>query len=356
MNIVDATSRYERWLRRHAAVVPADLKLKHRRMAEGPFEFLRATYYRWVQIWDATAGDLAKSPAVLAVGDLHVENFGTWRDAEGRLVWGVNDFDEADKLPFTLDLTRLCVSAVIAARQHALPLGSRGVSELILDGYADGIAAGGRPFVLEESHPALRAIAQSRLKDAEAFWVRLRTLRPVADRPPRPARRLLSRLLPKEASEVRIAHRVAGLGSLGRRRFTAVGELSGGFIAREVKELVPPASTWARGTESRRVFYSDLLESTVRCPDPFLIHRGRWVGRRLSPSNSRIEIPSLNGPADLERVLHSMGFETANVHLGGGNRKRLRVALRKLKPSALAAAIRDLERAVARDWKRWRGR
>jgi len=32
---------------------------------------------------------------VLAVGDLHVENFGTWRDAEGRLIWGVNDFDES---------------------------------------------------------------------------------------------------------------------------------------------------------------------------------------------------------------------------------------------------------------------
>jgi len=36
---------------------------------------------------------------VLAVGDLHVENFGTWRDAEGRLIWGVNDFDEAWRLP-----------------------------------------------------------------------------------------------------------------------------------------------------------------------------------------------------------------------------------------------------------------
>ena len=36
-----------------------------------------------------------RRPAVLAVGDLHTENFGTWRDAEGRLIWGINDFDEA---------------------------------------------------------------------------------------------------------------------------------------------------------------------------------------------------------------------------------------------------------------------
>ncbi len=32
---------------------------------------------------------------VLAVGDLHVNSFGTWRDAEGRLCWGLDDFDEA---------------------------------------------------------------------------------------------------------------------------------------------------------------------------------------------------------------------------------------------------------------------
>jgi hypothetical protein len=47
----------------------------------------------------------------MAVGDLHLENFGIWRDAEGRLVWGVNDFDEAHPMAFTNDLVRLAVSA-----------------------------------------------------------------------------------------------------------------------------------------------------------------------------------------------------------------------------------------------------
>ena len=51
---------------------------------------------------------------MLAVGDMHVENFGTWRDAEGRLVWGVNDFDEAAKMPYTIDLVRLAASAMLA--------------------------------------------------------------------------------------------------------------------------------------------------------------------------------------------------------------------------------------------------
>ena len=60
--------------------------------------------------------DLATGPEVLAVGYLHIENFGTWRDAEGRLVWGINDFDEACRMPYAIDLVRLAASAVIAAR------------------------------------------------------------------------------------------------------------------------------------------------------------------------------------------------------------------------------------------------
>jgi len=34
-------------------------------------------------LWQETCPDLAKGPWVKAVGDLHVENFGTWRDTEG---------------------------------------------------------------------------------------------------------------------------------------------------------------------------------------------------------------------------------------------------------------------------------
>ena len=45
MNIVKATARYEDWLKSHTELVEADLRLKHRRMAESVFPFLRATFY-----------------------------------------------------------------------------------------------------------------------------------------------------------------------------------------------------------------------------------------------------------------------------------------------------------------------
>ena len=50
------------------------------------------------------------APQILWVGDLHLENCGTWRDVDGRLVWGVNDFDEAAVMPYVFDLVRLAAS------------------------------------------------------------------------------------------------------------------------------------------------------------------------------------------------------------------------------------------------------
>ena len=110
MNFIKATRSYEKWLACCLRIVPSDLAYKHSYMAESFFVFFRGTFYRWAQLWPEVCPELAAAPKVVAVGDLHVENFGTWRDAEGRLVWGINDFDEAFPMAFTNDLVRLLAS------------------------------------------------------------------------------------------------------------------------------------------------------------------------------------------------------------------------------------------------------
>src|ERR1022692_596331 len=135
MTIVDATERYEAWLGKQMPLVGADLAFKHERMAATGFEFFRATYYRWAQSWTKFCKKASTAPKVLAVGDLHVENFGTWRDGEGRLVWGINDFDEAIELPYTNDLIRLAASAALAVREDKLKFDLQVACEAILGGY-----------------------------------------------------------------------------------------------------------------------------------------------------------------------------------------------------------------------------
>ena len=150
MTILQATREYEAWLGRQIPILKPDLTLKHRRMAGDPFSFLRATFYRWMQLIPSLCADCFSAPSVLSVGDLHVENYGTWRDAEGRHFWGINDFDEASRLPYTNDLIRLAVSACLAIKLEHLADAAGAACASILDGYTTaGLEAGGillRPF------------------------------------------------------------------------------------------------------------------------------------------------------------------------------------------------------------------
>jgi len=353
LKISKATRRFEKWLGKRGTIVKPDLDLKHKLMAENAFMFLRGTFYRWAQVWRDLCPDVARAPEVLAVGDLHVENFGTWRDAEGRLVWGVNDFDETYPMPYTNDLIRLAVSAHLAASAGHLKIHGSAVSKAILDGYVASVRSGGRPFVLEERHPWLRAIANSELRNPERFWNKMDEL-PTLQNVPKSARKALDSLLPERNMECRMAHRVAGIGSLGHERFVAITDWQGDRIVREAKGLTESACVWANGQGSRSILYEEILEKGCRDPDPYVRIRGRWLVRRLAPDCSRVELTSLPAKVDEKRLLELMGFETANIHLGSRNAaKAVRKDLSKRGKGWLHEATKIMIHSVTEDYEDW---
>src|SRR5580698_3734014 len=356
MNIVKATNRYETWLARHTTLVKPDLRLKHQRMADSPFPFFRATFYRWMQLWPEVCSDLAKAPRVLAVGDLHVENFGTWRDIEGRLVWGINDFDEAETMPYTIDLVRLATSALLASEEGHLQLESKNACAALLDGYHESLVEGGRPFVLEEEHRWLRSIAINELRDPVHFWAKMDTLPKISSNLPRKLRTSLDRLMPEAGLDYRTVRRVAGLGSLGHVRVVAIAECHGGRIAREAKALTPSAIHWASGKKGRKkIMYQTILDRAVRDLDPFVHLHGSWVVRRLAPFCSRIELAVLPTNRDEIKLLYAMGWETANIHLGTRDARRtITKHLDRLKPVQLLSAAKEMAKAVTKDFHAWR--
>ncbi|HXQ30183.1 MAG TPA: DUF2252 family protein [Gemmatimonadales bacterium] len=357
LGIVEVSARYESWLGRLTSLIPRDLALKHDAMRAGSFPFLRATYYRWAERLGSVVPKAAAAPQVLAVGDLHVENFGTWRDAEGRLVWGVNDFDEVWPLPYTNDLIRVATSAVLAAAAGDLRIETREGADALLEGYREGIAHRGRPFVLAEHHTALRDMAVARLHDPEAFWTKLEDF-PVVRSVPGVVRAALRRALPDPRLPVTIVHRVAGLGSLGRQRFVAVGTWRGGQVAREAKALAPSACAFASGLLAGRIrarapYYDTMLRRAVRCPDPHVDVRGSWLVRRLAPDCSRIPLSALPRKRDEARLLWAMGWETANVHLGSAI-DAVRADVRRRGRRWLHEAALQMADATEVDWREWR--
>lgn len=357
MKIKKSTSKYEAWLGKHITILEQDLELKHQHMAEDPFPFLRATFYRWAQVWPKACPDLAKAPHVLAVGDLHVENFGTWRDIEGRLIWGVNDLDEASPMAYTNDLVRLAVSAHLAIAANHLAIKAEDACTVILEGYREGLEAGGQPFVLEENHKWLREAATGELRDPVQFWKKMDGLPTLKGNIPKGARKALEALLPERGLTYRVAHRIAGLGSLGRERYVALAEWRGGKVAREAKPLLPSACVWANDDKgSNKIFYEEIITKARRVLDPFVhLRGGRWIVRRLAPHCSRIELAALPKKREEERLLRAMGFETANVHLGSKDTtKALRRDLSRRKPGWLHEAVKEMTKAVMKDWEEWR--
>jgi hypothetical protein len=351
MNITKATARYEAWLSRHLRLLDDDLRLKHDQMRSAPFPFLRATYYRWAQIWGEVCGKEARAPRALAVGDLHVENFGTWRDVEGRLVWGINDFDEAWSLPYTNDLIRLGASALMAD----MGCDHKAGIDAILKGYGEALDAGGRPFVLAEHHPALRLMATARLHDAEAYWTKLHGLPESMQETPEGVRKAIDRMMPERGMKWKAAHRIAGLGSLGRERWVCIADYEGGSVAREAKALAPSACLWAeRGKGSAAIRYQEILDRSVRSRDPFVRLQKRWIVRRLAPDCSRIELSALPKERDELRLLHAMGWETANVHLGTQKARVIKADLKKRPRGWLLRAAHQMKQKVLADFEDYR--
>jgi uncharacterized protein (DUF2252 family) len=355
VDIGEATASYERWLLKQGVpILRGDLDLKHRLMAADAFSFLRATFYRWSQLWPEVCPESASAPVVLAVGDLHVENFGTWRDSEARLIWGVNDFDEVTSLPYTQDLIRLACSALLAIEESRLTLSGRRACEAVLAGYTESLRSGGGVAVLAERYRWLRDLAVARLKDQRPFWAHLRGLRSVSRHTEPKIRRLLEASLPTQNLDTRLVHRRAGLGSLGRQRLVVLADWQGGLVAREAKPLAPSAWLWARNAEGARIRYMELVHRAVRVPDPCLAVHGRWLIRRLAPDSSRIELASLPRGHDENRLLWMMGWETANLHLGTpSQRRRVLADLARRKTTWLAKAADRMLEAVTRDWRKW---
>ena len=198
-------------------------------------------------------------------------------------------------------------------------------------------------------------MARVRLKEPEEFWNRLTRLTSIKGSVPDDVRRSIKAMLPDSAVDsLRYVHRVAGLGSLGRRRFVAIGRWHGGLIAREAKELAPSACVWAGWSNDAHIYYQDVIDKSVRCYDPFVRLKKKWLVRRLAPDCSRIELASLGEERDELKLLRNMGRETANVHLATGKPKRLLKDLDARKPSALLDAIGRMVKRTREDWKEWK--
>lgn len=339
------TDKYEAWLRKHCRVVEDDLKEKHRRMRGNVLAFLRATYFRWARTIESVCPELAAAPRVACIGDIHVENFGTWRDADSRLVWGVNDYDEVAFMPYAYDLVRLATSAILTPRLQA---DSSAVVAAILDGYRSALADP-RAALLDQQADWLRSFANPTAQSNRSFWRAIDACRD-AD-PPSAVRGALMRRLPGDCRLVRFASQTKGVGSLGRPRFVVIAEWNGGLVVREAKAVVPSAWIWAHDKkEPRHAWFVDLARGSFRSPDPLLGTEAGFVIRHVAPDARKIELNDVPGPHLPARLLAAMGADLAAVHAADPRSPRIAQDLEARAGGWLLRAVRAASEHIERDF------
>ena len=348
-SFAESKTHYDTWMQQQLGgdFVAADLEEKNKLMHDSVFVFLRGTYWRWAETILEVCPDLASAPEVLAVGDIHLENFGTWRDVEGRLVWGVNDFDEAATMPYAIDLVRLATSALLGGddRKGAL----EAITTAILKGYNKGLAAPS-PVVLDRDWPHLRAdvvVAEDR---RDKFWKKIDAR--VSEAAPSRFQKALAAAMPEANLQFATARRVAGTGSLGRPRWIGVAEWRGGAVVREAKSLLTSGWSLAHDTQLQPIRAFEIATGKYRAPDPWYSVTDAIVVRRLSPNNRKIEADK-RGAFLLEPHTHeAMGFELANVHCGtSGAAGAIAADLKSRKGGWLADNASAAAKSVTADYK-----
>lgn len=353
------------------------LSAKLGRLTGSPFSFFRGTYHLFVK--DAHS-QWAKSRQTesrgLVVGDLHTENFGSYRAVTNEIVYDINDFDEATEGFYEWDLKRLTVSLVLAARDAELSFGSGlDAAEFLVGRYLDTIATL-RPLRDRKEFAALPETRSVReLLRTASEQSREEMMRKMAQElgPGRfELRHLEGKMLPVPAVERKqaeaalpfylrhclsihgkttgyvwqdVAVRVAGAGSLGRPRYAVLlgkgekeAETWKSLRLIEWKQAMDAAWDEPKGAFSearaRRVMEATTMMQLA--PKRYLgwTQMGKWSmqAREIGANDFRFNAREWSDRSAFRDAAASLGMITARAHLlGSGNKNGARGLLKELK-------------------------
>src|ERR1700749_1279329 len=104
---------YERITAFNKHLLPEMVKLKYEAMTENVFRFYRGTCHLFYEDL-ARNNNLPPSPLTWICGDLHLENFGSFKGDNHQVYFDLNDFDESLLAPAAWELVRMLTSIFVA--------------------------------------------------------------------------------------------------------------------------------------------------------------------------------------------------------------------------------------------------
>lgn len=333
---------------------PERLAMKYRKMRESSFVFLRGTCHLFYQRLPK-AEVLANAPLAWVCGDLHLENFGSYKGDNGLVYFDISDFDEAALAPLSWDLVRFLTSVLVAARDlRASTSQARSLCKSFIDAYATQLATGKALWVERDTAQGLvkellervrvrthKALLDERTKRAQGSRRVDTDDKHALTAKPRDRERVerliatfaRARKNPRFYKVLDVARRVAGTGSLGVERWVVLVEGEGSpndNLLLDLKRALP-SSLDTRLKERQPKWKVDserivTLQQRSQAISMALLHsivrrKRSYVLRALLPSEDRVALDAKDSSLPrLRGVLREMGGIVASAHLRGCGR------------------------------------
>ena len=341
----------------NAARLPDMLQLKYKFMAENMFRFFRGTCHLFYEDL-AAANKLPASPAAWICGDLHLENFGSYKGDNRLVYFDLNDFDEALLAPASWELARMVASILLAF--EALEIDDKKASkmgQLFLKSYSATLAKGKAYYIEPQTARGivctfLTVISkrkQSRLLKKRTVKKKDRMMLLIDD----PRHFEIEKFLKKELfhhitqwltynSEgpynyevVDAVFRLAGTGSVGLKRYAFLlkskNEAGAKYLLVDMKQAVPPSllpyvaiqqPAWE--SEAQRIV---AVQQRMQNIPPALLSTTTFKGdsyiiQEMQPVKDSINFNLIKDRyRDIYQVINDMAILTASAQLRSSGRQ-----------------------------------
>ncbi len=328
---------------------PIRRQMKYKAMRESAFVFFRGTCHLFYARLPPL-GALRKVPAAWACGDLHLENFGSYKGDNGLVYFDVNDFDEAVLAPCIWDLIRVVASITLARKD--LSLGKKAIADLsryFVTSYAEALANGKPRWIERDTATGIIGQLLQTLKGKSASELiagRTETsggkLRLKVDNAhalaASPAERKRATALiddfTKQHPDIRIgktvaiANRIAGTGSLGIERYVILTRGKGEkkrLRLLDLKLAVPSSS--AAKTELAQPAFASEAERVVTIQrffqavapallNPVIAGDRSFLLKQLQPSADRLDLDSMAKAKNREGIIEALGLMARTLAWG----------------------------------------
>jgi uncharacterized protein (DUF2252 family) len=371
---------------------PQRLAMKYANLRRSPFVFLRGTCHLYYD--RLPAGRLySKAPLVWVCGDLHLENFGSFKGDNRLVYFDINDFDESALAPASWDLVRFLTSVLLGANDlNAGDADARRLCESFVEAYATALASGSARWLERDTAQGLVKHALESLKDrSREEHLDHRTERHRGKRVLRcddkramaatdAERSRVTKLIGAFAAEqakpsffevLDVAHRIAGTGSLGLERYVVLVEGKGspnGNYLLDLKQTLPSSlerhlkvkqPAWVSQAHRVVAVQQRVQAAPMAFLHPIARRRTSYVLRGLQPSEDRVALDAPDvGLDQIREVIQDMGRLVAWAQLRSVGRQGSAIAdeliafgaSRKKWRSDLVLAARGCAKQVRKDW------